>query len=825
MVELSPNYKTLDGNDEIPFDPPPDLHNSISIDNLLKPYKHQICYRYSLYKSQLNRIEQDFDGGLNKFSSSYKQFGLISDNKTNTITCREWVPFVCGVSLVGDFNKWDKCSHPLSCDAYGTWSLSIQLNKDGDMPIKHKDRYKLAIQLSDGSWIYRVSPWAKYLVQNDVTIFESLHWAPDLSHKWQHPSPPIPKSLRVYESHVGISSWEGKISSYTHFTQNILPYIRDTGYNCIQLMAIQEHAYYASFGYQVTNLFATSSRYGTPEELKLLIDTAHGMKITVLLDIIHSHSSKNIEDGLNMFNGTTGCYFHENGRGEHEHWDTKLFNYNEIEVLRLLLSNLRWFLDEYHFDGFRFDGITSMLYHHHGNCWTFSGSYDEYFGHHTDLEAGVYIMLANHLIHSLYPNAITVAEDVSGMPTLCRPVSEGGYGFDYRLAMAIPDLWIKLLKEIPDQEWNIGLIVHTHENRRFKEQTIAYTESHDQALVGDKTLAFWLMDAEMYQHMSVLSPKTLVISRGMCLHMMLRLLTMGLGGEGYLTFMGNEFGHPEWLDFPREGNGESYHYARRQIHLISDKMLRYKYLYRFEQDMHKLEEETSFLSSGAAFVSLKHESDKLIVFERAGLIFVFNFHIEKSYTDYPVGVTVAGGYNIILCSDDARYDGKGRVDCDIEYVGTENREDWHYGDYIIKLYVPSRALERPNESYTTLLEKLTERLKLPLLAAVVDKELNEQIQYVRRRCSTVGGTTSPISEFIAEPETEEPPKKIVLWFYAEQLPTCNAHWGVTLDLQQEYDMYINGGVASDYDEDPMTYWATVQHPKKMYRSATGACSW
>ena len=691
MSEFGSTDTHAENKGAVTHDPPPDFENSIAIDKLLEPFKHEISYRYSLFKALLKRLEQDFDGGVKNFSLSYQHFGLTTNKQSNEITCREWVPHVSGVSLVGEFNNWDIHAHTMCCNEFGTWSVTIPPREDGVPQIRHGDKYKLAIKLHNDTWIYRLSPWSKYLTQNTLAVFESLHWSPAVSHQWQHLAPPMPKALKIYESHIGISSWEGKISSYTHFTQNVLPYIRDTGYNCVQLMAIQEHAYYASFGYQVTNMFATSSRYGTPEELKLLVDTAHSMKLVVLLDVIHSHSSKNIEDGLNMFNGSTGCYFHEEGRGVHEHWDTRLFNYNEIEVLRLLLSNLRWFLDEFHFDGFRFDGVTSMLYHHHGNYWTFSGTYEEYFGHHADLEAGVYLMLANHLVHYLNPNAVTVAEEVSGMPTLCRPVSEGGYGFDYRLAMAIPDLWIKLLKEVPDQDWDIGLIVHTHENRRHMEKTISYTESHDQALVGDKSIAFWLMDAEMYKHMSVLSPRTLVISRGMSLHMMLRLLTIGLGGEGYLTFMGNEFGHPEWLDFPREGNGESYHYARRQMNLISDETLRYRFLYRFEQDMLKLEEESNFLSSGAAYVTLKHNSDKLVVFERAGLIFVLNFHISNSYTDYPVGVSMPGAYTVALCSDDVIYDGFARIASDIHYPTTEDRSDWHFGDCFLKLYIPARV--------------------------------------------------------------------------------------------------------------------------------------
>lgn len=481
-----------------------------------------------------------------------------------------------------------------------------------------------------------------------------------------------PKSLRIYETHVGIATSELGVGSYDNFTDNILPRIKNQGYNAIQLMAVMEHAYYASFGYQVTSFYAASSRYGTPDGLKRLIDRAHEMNIVVLLDVVHSHASKNVMDGLNRFDGTDACFFHQDSRGFHTLWDSRLFNYSEFEVLRFLLSNLRWYLDEYQFDGFRFDGVTSMLYHSHGMGEGFSGHYDEYFGLNVDTESVVYLMLANYLVHRLNPHHITIAEDVSGMPGTCRPVTEGGLGFDYRLAMAIPDKWIELLKEQKDEDWNIGNIIHTLTNRRWLEPNIAYAESHDQALVGDKTIAFWLMDKEMYTHMSTLSGPSLIIDRGIALHKMIRLITHSLGGEGYLNFMGNEFGHPEWLDFPRQGNNSSYHYARRQWNLVDDPLLKYKYLNAFDAAMNHLEEKYGWLHSNPGYVSWKHEDDKVIAFERAGLVFVFNFHSFKSFNDYLVGVDVQGQYQVVLSTDDAVFGGQNRIDTKVIH---------HAGDY------------------------------------------------------------------------------------------------------------------------------------------------
>ncbi|XP_069693954.1 1,4-alpha-glucan-branching enzyme isoform X2 [Periplaneta americana] len=554
----------------------------------------------------------------------------------------------------------------------------------------------VVIRTQSGELVDRLSPWATYVVQPprvEGFTFKHRFWNPPPHEKYhfKHDRAKKPLSLRIYECHVGIASEEPKVGTYKEFATKIVPRIVKLGYNAIQLMAVMEHAYYASFGYQVTSFYAASSRYGTPEELKEMVDIAHEHGLYVLLDVVHSHASKNVMDGLNQYDGTNSCFFHDGPRGEHSLWDSRLFNYSEYEVLRFLLSNLRWFTEEYRFDGFRFDGVTSMLYHSRGIGEGFSGHYDEYFGLNVDTEALVYLMLANYMLHELYPNVITIAEDVSGMPGSCRPVAEGGTGFDYRLGMAIPDKWIKLLKEVRDDDWNIGNIIHTLTNRRWMEKTVAYCESHDQALVGDKTIAFWLMDKEMYTHMSTISEQSAIIDRGLALHKMIRLITNGLGGEAYLNFMGNEFGHPEWLDFPRAGNNDSYHYARRQWHLVDDELLKYKFLNAFDCDMNHLEERYGWLHKDSGYVSCKHEDDKVVVFERGELLFVFNFHPTKSFTGYRVGLEIPGEYKVVLDTDNGKYGGFQRVDSNVHHFtypeGFSGRRN------SIKLYLPSRTAQ------------------------------------------------------------------------------------------------------------------------------------
>uniref|UniRef100_H2Z9R6 1,4-alpha-glucan branching enzyme n=1 Tax=Ciona savignyi TaxID=51511 RepID=H2Z9R6_CIOSA len=667
----------------------PELNKFIEIDPYIENFSPDIKRRYEMFVKTKARIEAAET--MDKFSQSYDHFG-VKARSDGSIHCKEWVPGVKAVYLRGTFNNWEKWGYKYEQSEHGKWKLVLPPKADGSCMIEHLSELMLIIQTHDDQYLERISPWAPYVKQSDNHgTYKWIFWNPPTEqvYHFKHQRPEKPKSPRIYEAHVGIASSEPKIASYKHFTEKVLPRIKELGYNCIQLMAIMEHAYYASFGYQVTSYFGASSRYGTPTELKELIDTAHGMGLYVLLDVVHSHACKNVLDGLNMFNGTDACFFHSGSRGSHNLWDSRLFNYSEWEVLRFLISNLRWYMEEYKFDGFRFDGVTSMIYHDHAISRGFSGDYHEYFGLQMDLESLVYLTLANDVIKTFNPNAITIAEDVSGMPGMCRPIKEGGIGFDYRLAMAIPDQWIKILKESKDEDWDMSHIFHTLTNRRHGEPCIAYAESHDQALVGDKSLAFWLMDKEMYTNMSELTHLTPIIDRGIALHKMIRLLTHGLGGEGYLNFIGNEFGHPEWLDFPRAGNNSSYHYARRQFNLVDDQMLRYKFLYHFDAAMQNTESKYGWLSAPQAYVSRKHSGDKVMVFERAGVLFLFNFHSIQSFTGYRVGVQNPGKYRIVLDSDEPKFGGHDRNDKSVCFFTEEMHFDGR--NHSMLVYLPCRC--------------------------------------------------------------------------------------------------------------------------------------
>jgi len=567
----------------------------------------------------------------------------------------------------------------------GVWEIRLKAER-----LKHLDLYRLRVYWTDSQGD-RIPAYARRVVQDpESLIFNAQIWFPDAPYQWQcHDFHPPLEAPLIYEAHIGMAQQEARIGSFQEFTAVVLPRIVKAGYNTIQLMAVQEHPYYGSFGYQVSNFFAASSRFGTPDDLKALIDEAHACGLAVFMDIIHSHAVTNEVEGLSRFDGTLHQYFHDGPRGRHELWDSRCFDYGKHQVLHFLLSNCRFWLDEYHFDGFRFDGITSMLYLHHGMNKAFS-SYDDYFDDSVDEEALAYLALANELVHTVQPSARTIAEDVSGMPGLAAPADRGGIGFDYRFAMGVPDNWIRLIKEVPDEDWPIGDLWHELTNRRAEEKTISYAESHDQALVGDKSIISRLIDADIYDHMQV-DDQNLRVDRGMALHKMIRLITLATAGAGYLNFMGNEFGHPEWIDFPRVGNNWSYHYARRQWHLADDPNLKYQFNACFDHDMILLVKNFHLLDAPGPNLIYEHADNKLIIFERAGLLFAFNFHPVESYSDFRFEAP-AGKYKMILDSDAARYGGHRRLKPNQEHL-TGIEVIANHKHHFISLYLPARSAQ------------------------------------------------------------------------------------------------------------------------------------
>jgi 1,4-alpha-glucan branching enzyme len=659
--------------------PAPDGTGLIAHDPYLEPYRGILQERYRHLHELIRRQGHHFFG-LNRGEHEGKP----------GVWYREWAPGADYLALIGEFNDWDRGANPCTRAEHGHWSLFLPDEQYADR-LTHGSRVKVHVANNGGYAMDRIPAYIQRVVQEPDTSFNGIYWSPPPPevYQWQHAAPGAlgGEGLRIYEAHVGMASEEGKVASFAEFTRDVLPRIAKLGYNAVQLMAVQEHPFYGSFGYHVSNLFAVSSRFGPPEDLKALIDEAHRLGLRVIMDIVHSHMVKNTAEGLRNFDGTGHQYFHDGARGEHTAWDSMCYDYSKWEVLRLLLSNVRYWLEEYRFDGFRFDGVTSMLYRDHGLGAAFA-HYDQYFDGNVDGDALAYLTLANHVAHLIRPEAITVAEDVSGMPGLARPVEEGGVGFDYRLAMGVPDYWIKLIKEKREEDWKLNDIYTTLLNRRWNEPHVGYAESHDQALVGDKTLAMWLMDKEIYEGMSSLK-QNLVVERGVALHKMIRLLTFSLAGEGYLNFMGNEFGHPEWIDFPRPGNNYSYHYARRQWSLPEQDHLRYQGLEKFDIAMQQLDAEHHILQDKLIEQLALHEDTRQLVYRRGPLVFAFNLHPNESYEGLRIPVPDPCDYRLLLSTDAKAFGGHGHA----EPPATYPRQDTPmYGrEQSVQVYLPSRS--------------------------------------------------------------------------------------------------------------------------------------
>jgi 1,4-alpha-glucan branching enzyme len=652
-------------------------------DPWLEPFEGAICGRHDHAVWKLNELTNGGKQTLSDFASGYLYFGLHKVARGWVL--REWAPNATDIYLVGDFNDWqEQDAYKMKRIDNGNWEIKLKTSQ-----LHHGDLFKLKVKWNGGEG-ERIPSYATRVVQDDVTkIFSAQVWAPETPYEFKKKNfKPDTNPLLIYECHIGMAQDAEKVGTYTEFKDNILPRIKKDGYNAIQVMAIAEHPYYGSFGYHVSNFFAPSSRFGTPEELKELIDKAHEMGIAVIMDIVHSHAVKNEIEGLDNFAGDGCQYFMQGGRREHPAWDSLCFDYGKNEVIHYLLSNCKYWLEEFKFDGFRFDGVTSMLYYSHGLGEAFGG-YGDYYNGHEDDEAIAYLTLANLLIHEVNPKAITIAEEVSGMPGLAAPFKDGGYGFDYRMAMNIPDYWIKTIKELRDEDWKPSSMFWETTNRRADEKTISYAESHDQALVGDKTIVFRLIDADMYWHFKK-GDENFMANRGIALHKMIRLLTASTMNGGYLNFMGNEFGHPEWIDFPREGNGWGYKYARRQWNLVDNQELCYHYLGDFDEAMLKVIKTVKNFQKTPVVEVWHNDGDQILAFSRGDLLFVFNFSPDRSYTDYGF-IVPQGSYDVVLNTDSKLYGGNELADDSVRHFTNYDPIYEKDGKGWLKLYVPARS--------------------------------------------------------------------------------------------------------------------------------------
>ena len=659
----------------------------IENDSWLEPVEEELNLRHKLFVDKLSDIEKS-SGSIVDFANGYRYFGFQRDERNKGWWFREWLPAAESVYIFGDFNGWNRTSLPLFKNpTTGVWSIFLS---DRDYFLGHGMLYKILVTGQNGTH-ERIPAWTTRAVQDDETKnFTAQFWNPSEPFDWGDDRFCIESrdGLFIYECHIGMAQEKEGVGSYTEFAEKVLPRVKAAGYNAIQIMGIAEHPYYGSYGYHVSNFFAPSSRFGTPEELKALVRKAHDMNIAVIMDLVHAHYVKNFAEGINELDGSPNLYSLDGDAGYQKYWDSKIFDFGKREVCHFLLSNVKYWIDEFHFDGYRFDGVTSMLYYHHG--YTEFDCREKYFDAGVNRDAITYLKLANRLVHSLRPDAVTIAEDVSGMPGIAEPEGDGGLGFDYRLAMGVPDFWIKMLKEVPDENWNVWDIWNVLNNRGNNTRTISYCESHDQAMQGDQTIAFRLLGTAMYDsmHVDIENP---IVDRGLALHKMIRLVTASLGGQGYLNFMGNEFGHPEWIDFPRLGNNWSYAYARRQWSLVDAKELRYRFLGEFDKAMINLLVRYNQLGQGYANQLAMYDGDQVMVYNHGDLVYVFNWNPTRSVPDYMIPVPEPGSYRILLSSDEERFGGFERNELNGEFLSFSRKDDDGVVRHFIRIYNVART--------------------------------------------------------------------------------------------------------------------------------------
>ena len=713
------------------------MYRLLELNPQLQNFAGDIDLRMFLYRATKNRILTEGQT-LNDFANAHDYYGF--HHVKGGWYYREWAPNAYQLYLEGEFNNWNKTSHPMTSLGNGDWELYLE----GDDALWDGCKVKTVVD-ANLTRTEHLPLYTRRAVQNKTDNSFECEVIDDAKvFEWTDADFVAEDQLYIYEAHVGMAQEEGRVGTYKEFADITLKHVKDAGYNTIQLMAIMEHPYYGSFGYQVSNFYAASSWFGKPEDLKYLVNKAHEMGIRVLLDLVHSHAVKNTSEGINMFDGTEWQFFHAGDKGEHPAWGTKCFDYGKTGVLHFLLSNLKFWMTEYHFDGFRFDGITSMLYHDHGLGTDFNDN-SKYFSYNTHTEAITYLQLANELIRQVNPKAITIAEDMSGMPGMCLPIEDGGIGFDYRLGMGLPDMWIKAVKT-QDEFWDINNMWGSMCLRRPGEGTVAYVESHDQALVGDQTMIFRLAGANMYTDMDK-STHNPVIDRAIALHKMIRAFTLGGAGEAYLNFMGNEFGHPEWIDFPREGNGWSFDYCRRQWSLKNNGYLKYEWLDKFDKDLVKVTKDSNMFDQKMADLLLMKAPEQTVVFGRKDLMFALNFHYAHSLKDVLVPIREKADYEVVMCSDDEAYGGQELVKHMVYEAKTF--DDQHF----VQLYIPARTAIILKEVPGTR-EKYAEELKAAAIEKAAAEARAKHLAEIEAK-TKAEAKEEPKAEAKAEPKKEK----------------------------------------------------------------------
>ena len=582
-----------------------------------------------------------------------------------------WAPDAKEVFVIGDFNGWDRASHPLQTRGQsGIWEGFIpEVSKGAIYKYHVASRYK-------GYKVDKADPFATFSETSPKTA--SIIW--DLEYKWgdqewmekRHAYNRLDAPMAIYEVHLG--SWkrvpsEGYRSlSYRELAPQLADHVKQTGFTHVEFLPIMEHPFFGSWGYQTTGYFAPTSRYGTPQDFMYLVDYLHQQGIGVILDWVPSHFPTD-EYGLGFFEGTH-LYEHSNPKkGFHPDWKSYIFNYGRSEVQSFLMSSALFWLDKYHVDGLRVDGVASMLY------LDYSRKEGEWipnkYGGRENLEAIAFLRRLNEEVYKNYPDVQTVAEESTAWPMVSRPTYLGGLGFGLKWDMGWMHDTLKYISRDPVYR------KYHHNNLTFR-MLYAFNEnfvlplSHDEVVYGKGSL-LGKMPGDDWQKFANL-------------RLLLGYMYAQPGKK--LLFMGAELG--QWREWAHDGTLD-WHFLEYQRHAGIQKWVKaLNQLYRSEPALYELDCEPA----GFQWIDANDALQSTISFIRKGkstddiLLVICNF-TPMTYANYRVGVPRGGFWGEILNSDAKEYGGSGQGNA--EKLSAQ-RTSWHGRPYSIEIALPPLAV-------------------------------------------------------------------------------------------------------------------------------------
>ncbi len=601
---------------------------------------------------KVHSLFTDFDIDLFKSGKHYRLYEKLGSHLVEVDGVKGtyfavWAPSAKAISVVGNFNSWNASEHQLNVrwDSSGIWEGFIPEVGKGEV-------YKYKIQSHNNDvWTEKADPFAKYCEHPPKTA--SIVWTAD--HKWKDKEwmgyrkdkNGLDRPYSVYEVHLG--SWKKNAGNgfmtYKELAKDLVSYVKEMGYTHIEFMPIMEYPYDPSWGYQLTGYFAPTSRFGSPEEFKMLVDTFHQNDIGVILDWVPSHFPEDAH-GLGFFDGSNLYEHPDRKKGYHTDWKSLIFNYGRNEVRAFLISNALYWLDQYHVDGLRVDAVASMLYLDYSRE---EGEWDpNIYGNNENLEAISFIRELNEAVYSNFDGVQTIAEESTAFSGVSRKVEFGGLGFGMKWMMGWMHDTLQFFQKEP-------IYRRHHQNDLTFSMTYAFTEhfmlpfSHDEVVYGKQSLVYRMPGDEWQRFAN------------------LRLLFgyMFTHPGTKLMFMGGEFGQTAEWNFQQSLD---WHLLQYDGHAGIQQFVKdLNHLYKSSPALY----EKQFSPEGFQWIDYSDHENSILTYVRKGhdekndLIIALNF-TPVPRENYRIGIPKKGKIKEVLNSDDKKYGGGGNLNTTIK---------------------------------------------------------------------------------------------------------------------------------------------------------------